>query len=120
MGGSTVIVEDMSDYLASLRKLHGTGLRVLYPGHGAVMPDPDAVITEYITHRLEREAQILDTVRSGAGTVGAVGAGGYRYVDPVLHPAAVFSVEAHLHRLVADGRVRFAGGGWDAPVEAVP
>lgn len=120
MGGSTVIVEDMGDYLASLRKLHGTGLRLLYPGHGAVMHDPDAVIAEYVTHRLEREAQILGAVRSGAGTVGAVVAVVYRDVDPVLHPAAAFSVGAHLRKLAADEKVRFGGGGWDAPVEAVP
>ena len=65
MGGSTVMVEDMKDYLESLQAVHRTGLRVIYPGHGPIIDDPDRVIDEYITHRLEREAQILAAVRSG-------------------------------------------------------
>ena len=120
MGGSTVIVEDMTEYLNSLRKLRETGLGTLYPGHGSVMSDPDAVIGDYIAHRLEREAQILGAVRAGAGTVGTIVEQVYRGVDPVLHPAAALSVEAHLRKLEADGLVWFPGGGWGGAVRATP
>jgi hypothetical protein len=41
----------------------------------------------------------------------------YRDVDPILHPAAAMSVEAHLGKLVAEGAVVLAGTGWDAGVE---
>jgi glyoxylase-like metal-dependent hydrolase (beta-lactamase superfamily II) len=111
MGGSTVMVEDMKRYLDSLRLLHQTGLRVIYPGHGPIMRDPDRTIGEYLEHRLLREAQILDAVLSGAVTVGAVVQKVYAAVDPVLHPAAAVSVDAHLRKLAGEGVVAYRGGG---------
>lgn len=119
MGGSTVMVEDMAEYMGSLLKVLGTGVEAIHPGHGPVLDQPDAVIADYLAHRLEREEQILDAVRSGAGSVGAVVERVYSDVDPGLHPAAAISVEAHLRKLAGDGRVLFAGAGWRAPVEPV-
>ena len=59
MGGSSVMVNDMGPYLASLRRLAGTGLTRLLPGHGEPMDAPDEVISWYIAHRLDRERQIV-------------------------------------------------------------
>ena len=119
MGGSTVIVEDMSDYLASLRVLAGTGLRVIYPGHGPVIDDPDATIADYLAHRLAREAQVLAAVEAGSATLGQVVEAVYVDVDPALYGAAALSVNAHLRKLHRDGSVRFPapGDGWAAVVE---
>ena len=105
MGGSTVVVEEMSDYLESLRKLHSTGLETLHPGHGPVIDAPDATIAEYISHRLEREGQILDAIGRGAGSIGAIVIDVYQDVDPALHPIAGMSVAAHLEKLSNEGRV---------------
>lgn len=113
MGGSTVVVEDMVDYLDSLRRLGELTLRKLYPGHGPVMDDPYEVIDEYISHRLEREEQIVGALRSGAGTIGAVVQEVYADVDPALHPLAAYSVAAHLRKLVAEDRVVFDAGTGD-------
>ena len=110
MGGSTVVVEDMVAYLASLRRLGEISLRRLYPGHGSMMDDPQGVIDEYISHRLEREEQVVRALESGAGTVGAVVEEVYADVDPALHPLAAHSVAAHLNKLVSEGRVRFDDG----------
>jgi hydroxyacylglutathione hydrolase len=120
MGGSTVMVEDMKRYLDSLRMLHRTGLRVIYPGHGPIMRDPDKTIGEYLEHRLMREGQILDAVRGGAATVGAVVQRVYVEVDPALHPAAAVSVDAHLRKLADEGVVTYRGGGWSGRVEVMP
>lgn len=117
MGGSTVIVEDMAEYLNSLRRLQGTAIRILYPGHGDPMPDAQGVIAGYLAHRLERERMILEAVRAGAGTLGTVVETVYRDVDPVLHSAAALSAGAHLRKLAAEGAVVIAGTGWDAQVE---
>ncbi len=120
MGGSTVMVEDMRLYLESLRRVQGIAPSVIYPGHGPIVDDPTAVVAEYLAHRLEREAQILAAVRSGADTVGGVVGRVYAAVDPALHPAAAVSVEAHLRKLAAEGLVRFSGGGWSGAVGALP
>lgn len=105
MGGSTVVVEDMAQYLTSLRRLHGIGLAALYPGHGPVIDAPDELISEYIAHRLEREEQILSAIARGAGTVGAIVTAVYDDVDPALHPVAAMSVGAHLRKLLDEERV---------------
>lgn len=110
MGGSTVVVEDMAAYMASLERLEGTGLERLYPGHGPVIDDPDETIGRYLEHRRERESAILDAVRGGAGTVDAVVAVVYTDVDARLHPVAAVSVAAHLRKLAGDGMVHFDAG----------
>ena len=117
MGGSTVVVEDMSDYLNSLHKLGNTGLDVLYPGHGPVIDAPDAVIAEYIEHRLERERQILSALHDGAVSVGSVVSDVYRDVDPSLHPLAAVSVMSHLEKLRREGVVNIdEEPAWDSKV----
>lgn len=105
MGGSTVVVEDMIDYLNSLRKLQSTGLEALYPGHGPVIDAPDSVIAEYVSHRIEREGQIIAALERGADSLRAIVADVYRDTDPALHPAAALSVTAHLAKLRTEGRV---------------
>ena len=120
MGGSTVIIEDLAAYLASLRKLLPMGLRRLYPGHGPVIDDPDALIEEYIAHRLEREEQIVAAMAGGAATLGEIVEVVYADVDSGLHIAASWSVAAHLRKLSTDGRVRFSGAAeWGAPAVLV-
>lgn len=117
MGGSTVMVEDMGDYLNSLRKLQSTGLEALYPGHGPVIDAPEAVIADYVAHRLEREDQILTALAAGAGSLGAIVSNVYRDVDSALHPAAAVSVAAHLAKLRSDGLVESdPNPTWDSEV----
>jgi glyoxylase-like metal-dependent hydrolase (beta-lactamase superfamily II) len=120
IGGSTVMVENMAAYMNSLERLQGTGLNVLYPGHGPVLDDPDTIISHYIEHRLEREAQILDAINAGAVVVGDVVQAVYADVDPGLHPAAAISVDAHLRRLEGLGLVAYDAEGeiWTREVEA--
>jgi glyoxylase-like metal-dependent hydrolase (beta-lactamase superfamily II) len=105
MGGSTVVIEDMTDYLDSLYRLLDTGLAVIHPGHGPVIDAPDELITEYIEHRLERERQIVAALASGARTLGEIVLDVYSDVDPALHPVAAMSVTAHLDKLAVDGMV---------------
>lgn len=120
MGGSTVIVDRMGPYLRSLERLQQLRLDTLYPGHGEAMEDPQAVVRDYIEHRLARERQILDAVHAGAGTVGEIVERVYADVDPAYHRMAGQSVASHLEKSAGEGRVRFerpAGDPWSQPVE---
>jgi glyoxylase-like metal-dependent hydrolase (beta-lactamase superfamily II) len=112
MGGSSVMVEDMGPYLASLDRIQHTGLDRLYPGHGDEMDQPDEVISWYVAHRLERERQIVEAIAAGAGTIGAVVETVYAEVDTALHPLAARSVVAHLRKLESEHRAQRAGDGW--------
>lgn len=115
MGGSSVMVDDLGRYMASLRRLQGETLDRLYPGHGPEIDEPAAVIDWYIAHRLQREEEIMAAVQGGSITVGDVVETVYREVDPNLHPLAERSVRAHLRKLAEEATIGFeedAGRVW--------
>ncbi|REK19247.1 MAG: MBL fold metallo-hydrolase [Actinobacteria bacterium] len=105
IGGSSVMVERLGPYLESLRKLKGTGIERLYPGHGDEIEDADETIDWYLAHRLERHAQVKDAVEQGAGSAMEVVEIVYADVDKSLHPLARMSVEAHLVLLSEQGEI---------------
>lgn len=109
IGGSSVMVESMGPYLESLRRLQGTGLERLLPGHGEEMDKPEEVIDWYLAHRLQRHEQIYQVVVSGADTAEEVVNTVYEDVDSTLHPLAERSVQAHLTLLIEEGRLAFQG-----------
>jgi glyoxylase-like metal-dependent hydrolase (beta-lactamase superfamily II) len=108
LGTGTVVVAppdgDMVAYLASLRRLATLDLACLLPGHGSPIERPYEKIEEYLTHRLMREAQILDALAAGVRDVPAIVARLYADVPVVLHGAAAATVRAHLGKLIAEGR----------------
>lgn len=112
MGGSSVMVEDVSAYMDSLERLAAFDLTRLYPGHGPEIDSPHEVISWYIAHRRQREGEILAAVRAGATSVPEVVEIVYREVDPALHTLAGRSVEAHLRKLATDGLIRPVSGRW--------
>lgn len=116
MGGSSVMVESLGSYLASLEKLRGTGLERLYPGHGEEMGEPDAVIGWYVAHRRQRHDEILGSIRRGEDSIDAVVADVYSDVDSSLHPLAAMSVTAHLELLVEEGLISWSG----AEISVIP
>lgn len=110
IGGSSVMVDDMGPYLDSLRRLRGTGLERLHPGHGEEMSDPDAVIDWYLAHRMQRHEEIMSVIEGGASDVASIVEEVYRDVDPSLHPLAARSVQAHVTLLIDQGRITSLGG----------
>ena len=109
IGGSSVMVEDMAAYLASLRRLAGTGIGTIHPGHGETIEEADEVIEWYLAHRLQRHREILDAVARGADSVEAIVGDVYAEVDSALHPLAARSVRAHLALLSDEGRIALEG-----------
>ncbi|NNF69634.1 MAG: MBL fold metallo-hydrolase [Acidimicrobiia bacterium] len=105
MGGSTVIIENATTYLQSLRRIADREVETLYPGHGPVL-EP-AVIEMYIAHRQERERQIVASVSGGAETVDAIVAEVYAGVPGEVLAAARRQVEVQLRKLVEDGRLQW-------------
>lgn len=108
-GGSSVMVEDLRSYMASLEKLKGSGLQRLYPGHGEEMGEPDEVIDWYLAHRRQRHEQIYEAIANGAETVPDIVEVVYAEVDQLMHPLAARSVEAHVALLKDDGRIALRG-----------
>jgi glyoxylase-like metal-dependent hydrolase (beta-lactamase superfamily II) len=106
--GTTVVAHPdgrLADYLASLRRLEDLGTRTVLPGHGPELPDLAAVTRAYLAHREERLAQVraaLDTLGPDASPRAVVEVV-YADVDPVLWPAAEWSVRAQLDYLRGSG-----------------
>lgn len=105
LGGSTSVFEDLSTYMASLRRLEQLGIETLYPGHGLEMSDGVQVVTEYIRHRQLREDQIVKVLQA-AKTSTAMGIVKivYKDVREDLHVAAEHGVRQHLEKLEKEGR----------------
>jgi endoribonuclease LACTB2 len=110
VGFGTVVIAppegDMRDYLVSLRRfLELPRLTSLMPGHGPVLVDARGKIEEYIAHRLDREAQIVDVMKNGDRAIPVIVKSVYTDVPETMHKLAEMSVLAHLEKLVVEGRV---------------
>jgi glyoxylase-like metal-dependent hydrolase (beta-lactamase superfamily II) len=114
MGWSTTVVSrpdgDMRAYIDSLRAVADRCDAVLWPTHGNPVTDPQAYLHALVTHRLDREAQVLAQVAAGVGRIRDIVATLYADVRPELHKPAARSVLSHLVKLIEDGRVVVEGG----------
>jgi glyoxylase-like metal-dependent hydrolase (beta-lactamase superfamily II) len=97
---------NMRNYLQSLERMRELSpLSVIFGGHGPAIGNPYAKLDEYISHRLEREGNILNAVRERPSTPQEIVARVYTDVSPQAHLMAERAVVAHLEKLEADGLV---------------
>ena len=82
--------------------------RIIYPGHGPVIPDAQAKIGEYIEHRRMRESQIVGALRTGPKNIPQIVRTVYGPERSVLWPAMARQVLAHLQALEVEQRVTAA------------
>lgn len=117
MQGSTVVINppdgDMHAYLKSLHALLDEDLEWIAPGHGFLMPSPHDAIRLLIRHRQQREAKVVNALRTlGPAAIATVLASVYDDVPERMHPVAQRSLLAHLRKLVVDGVAVEDGGLW--------
>ncbi len=100
MGWSTTVVSppdgDMADYMRSLALLVARKDKVYYPAHGPQVDKPQQLARGMMTHRKQREGQILRLIDKGVGVIEEMVPPMYKSVDKRLWPAAGRSVLAHL------------------------
>lgn len=123
LGHGTAVFEDLPAYIKSLQGMQQAFSGRAYPGHGDVIEDGKAKITEYIAHRQQREDQILDVLKQSRET-GKPAAKGWASMEMVkviykdypenLHAPAEGGVLQVLKKLEGEGRVRKVDGSrWD-------
>lgn len=108
VGVGSVLIDppqgNMRDYLQSLERMRSLpGLTILLGGHGPAVATPYQKIDEYISHRLEREQNILAAVRAGATTPKEIVERVYTDVSPKAYAMAERAVLAHLEKLQDEG-----------------
>ncbi len=101
---------DMRVYLEQLARLRDLGARRALPAHGEPIDEPSKLFAHYIDHRLKRERKVLTALSnlgkvSGTATLAALLPEVYDDVSLALFPIAMLSLETHVDKLVADGRV---------------
>lgn len=106
--GSVLITPDpgaLRGYLAGLARLRERAPALLAPGHGPIVRDPEAKLAQYIDHRMQREARLLDALAAGDRTVEALLDAAWSEVPDELRPAATLTLAAHLDKLAEEGRL---------------
>lgn len=97
---------DMQVYLDQLARLAKLDAFVALPAHGDPVDAPAATFERYIAHRLAREAKILAAL-SGAGeaTAAELVPIAYGDVPAAIWPIAKLSTDAHLEKVLREGRI---------------
>jgi ribonuclease/clavin/mitogillin len=95
---------DMRVYLEQLERLEKLGARVALPAHGDPIENPAEAFRHYIDHRLAREAKVLAALAEAHALADLLP---IVYGDTPMHvwPIAALSLQAHLDKLVFEGRV---------------
>jgi len=97
----------MATYLAQLERLAQLDAAVALPAHGEPIEAPAQLFRHYIAHRLLREGKVQGALESFAergATASELVSSAYADTPPHVWPIAMISVEAHLEKLVEEGR----------------
>ncbi|ABM38738.1 MBL fold metallo-hydrolase [Polaromonas naphthalenivorans] len=114
LNGSTTIINppdgEMSAYLDSLDRLSRAcdehEIDFILPAHGHVLGEAPQAIAQLRAHRLKREARVAAAMQAlPGGTLQDWVALAYDDTDPRLWPIALRSLQAHVDRIEALGRV---------------
>jgi glyoxylase-like metal-dependent hydrolase (beta-lactamase superfamily II) len=109
---------DMRVYLEQLERLARLDASLALPAHGDPIDAPSALFRHYVAHRAMREEKVVAAL-SASGPAGAtlddLLPRAYDDKPLLVWPIARLSLEAHLEKLVGDGRAARSGDGRYAP-----
>jgi glyoxylase-like metal-dependent hydrolase (beta-lactamase superfamily II) len=108
----------MRTYLTQLERLTSLDARTALPAHGAPIAEPSQLFRTYVAHRLLREAKVLAALGTFDAGIGAgldeLVAVAYQDTPVAIHPSAKLSLQAHLDKLVEDGKAKHTMQGYAA------
>lgn len=106
--GSSFVPPDggsLAAYMDSLARVRDLAPSLICPGHGPWVTDPVAKLDEYIEHREARERGLIEAIGRGERSRTALLAEVWSDVPEHLRPAAALVMEAHIEKLVSEGRL---------------
>lgn len=118
-GGDNVLMESstwvgpprgsLRDFLSSLEVERALAPRVIYPGHGTPVKDPEGRIDALVRHRDRREGQVLEALATGVETPEEMAASIYRGLGEKTMRIGTAMLAGHLEKLIEEGRARREG-----------
>jgi len=115
---STIVISppegNMATYLHSLEFLESVTEGTIYPGHGPAVRTGKEVLQYFIKHRQEREQKLLDALSSEPQSPFDLVKKVYDDVDSSIWPLAEHSLQAHLIKLIEEGKCEEVGGSYQA------
>jgi glyoxylase-like metal-dependent hydrolase (beta-lactamase superfamily II)/8-oxo-dGTP pyrophosphatase MutT (NUDIX family) len=113
-GLGTVVIDppdgNLRDYLATLERLRGLGLKALIPGHGPPHRGVDRMLDALIEHRRLRESRVLRALAAGPMDESALRNQVYADTPGADLGLAAKTLRAHLEKLLEEGRVKMEDG----------
>lgn len=112
VAGTTVVIPEMERggsvvrYLHSLDRVLALEPAVLLSGHGPAIYDVERVLTQYKSHRQERERQIVNVLLEGPCSPDHLVTRLYPSVHPQLVGPARATIVAHLEKLQEERRAQ--------------
>lgn len=110
MGWSSTLVSppdgDMAAYMTALARLSARRWSRFLPGHGGTVEDPAARLADLITHRRQREAQILSALHEAPDHATGLAARIYTDTPATLLAAASRNVLSHLIDLSSRNQIK--------------
>ena len=107
---------NMADYLGSIDKLFAYDFERIAPGHGDIMDQGKKVLEALRAHRLARESKVLRNLdQLGEASLDNLIPVVYDDVPADRHQWARLTLEAHLIKLLQEGRVSELNGIWRRP-----
>jgi glyoxylase-like metal-dependent hydrolase (beta-lactamase superfamily II) len=98
--------QSLVEYLSSLDRLASLPLRTVYPGHGGVIEDPDAVIESMRAHHRERTEALHRLLDDRGKSAWQLAGELFPRLEGFDNFLAVSEVVAHIDLLVLDGRAQ--------------
>ena len=109
---------NMSAYLRSIEKLFSNDFERIAPGHGDIIENGKSVLAALRAHRFAREDKVLRSLRQlQAANLSSLTLLVYDDVPLERHQWARLTLEAHLRKLLDDGRVSLHDGIWQLTYE---
>jgi glyoxylase-like metal-dependent hydrolase (beta-lactamase superfamily II) len=104
----------MGAYISGLERLRALKPKMLFPGHGPPVANPEKLLTHYIEHRKARQQRVLEAVREGNSNLADIASAAYSDT-PDAHPLlAQDQALSHLKELQRAGQVEHDSGGYSA------
>lgn len=101
---------NMAQYLRSIERVRGLGATAVIPGHGPPGHGVDRLLEALLEHRRQRESRVLRALEGGPMSEDALREEVYKDTPGAAAELAARTLEAHLEKLVEEGKVRRDGG----------